>query len=89
MSVKSLGLWVRLILRIPTFSQYFASQRGGGGGCGLYPGKYGMYVCMYTLVRTTDGLIRPSVVLTSVSRLYLPGIELSWISAGIHNSMYV
>ena len=34
MSVKNLGLWVRLILRIPTFSQYFASKRG----CGLYPG---------------------------------------------------
>ena len=30
MSVKNLGLWVRLILRIPTFSQYFASKKGGG-----------------------------------------------------------
>ena len=28
MSVKNLGLRVRLILRIPTLSQYFASKRG-------------------------------------------------------------
>ena len=43
MSVKNLGLWVRLILRIPTFSQYFASKRGVRliPRCGLYPGKYG------------------------------------------------
>ena len=47
MSVKNLGLWVRLILRIPTFSQYFASKRGVRliPRCGLhvYPGKYGKF----------------------------------------------